>query len=246
MATERMTLERWEHSMHVPLMVASFGWLVGYSWQVIGDVHGPGITVTGVVIAVAWLVFIVDYGARLWLARPRARWFWHHLWDLAVVVLPTLRALRVLRMLTIAASFQRSAGTALRSQIAIYGAGAAVLLMYVGALAELDAERHAVGANIMTFGDSLWWAFVTLATVGYGDFYPVTFPGRLVAAGLMAAGIAVVGVVTATAASWLIERVSAGRDDDEPATRGQVRALSLQLAELATPPSNTGDNGNGP
>jgi hypothetical protein len=46
--------------------------------------------VTGVVSAVAWLVFIVDYGARLWLARPRARWFWHHLWDLAVVVLPTL------------------------------------------------------------------------------------------------------------------------------------------------------------
>jgi voltage-gated potassium channel len=97
----------------------------------------------------------------------------------------------------------------------------------------------------VAFGDSLWWAFVTLATVGYGDFYPVTFPGRLVAAGLMAAGIAVVGVVTATAASWLIERVSAGRDDDEPATRGQVRALSLQLAELATPPSNTGENGNG-
>jgi voltage-gated potassium channel len=53
----------------------------------------------------------------------------------------------------------------------------------------------------------LWWALTTIATVGYGDRYPVTGQGRLVAAGLMVAGIAVLGVVTASIASWLIEKV---------------------------------------
>jgi voltage-gated potassium channel len=78
----------------------------------------------------------------------------------------------------------------------------------------------------------VWWAFVTVTTVGYGDFYPVTGWGRFVAVLLMCGGIAVVGVVTATTASWLIERVAGDRDDDEPATRGQVRAIQHQLADM--------------
>ena len=61
----------------------------------------------------------------------------------------------------------------------------------MAALGVLDAERASPDANIVTFGDAIWWAFVTITTVGYGDYYPVTTPGRVVAVLLMAGGVAV-------------------------------------------------------
>ena len=68
----------------------------------------------------------------------------------------------------------------------------------------LDAERSAPDASITTFGEAVWWTITTISTVGYGDRYPVTVEGRLVAATLMVAGIALLGVVTASiaAGSW--------------------------------------------
>ena len=64
------------------------------------------------------------------------------------------------------------------------------MLIWVASLAILDAERGKPGANIETFGEAVWWAFVTITTVGYGDFYPVTAHGRFVAVLLMAGGVA--------------------------------------------------------
>jgi voltage-gated potassium channel len=127
---------------------------------------------------------------------------------------------------------RQTAGTALRSRIAIYGAGASLLVIYLCALAVLDVERGAPGANIQDFGDAMWWAFVTATTIGYGDFYPVTALGRIWAVGLMVGGIAILGTVTATVSSWVIEKAARGRDDDEPATRGQVRALVQQVTQM--------------
>ncbi|MEJ7650121.1 MAG: potassium channel family protein [Nakamurella sp.] len=79
--------------------------------------------------------------------------------------------------------------------------------MFLGALAILDVEQLAPDANIRSFGDALWWASTTVTTVGYGDRFPVTTQGRFVAVGLMLVGLAVVGVITASVAAWLIENV---------------------------------------
>jgi voltage-gated potassium channel len=65
-------------------------------------------------------------------------------------------------------------------------------------------------ANIKTFGDALWWALSTMTTVGYGDRYPTTGEGRLVAGGLMLAGVALLGVITASLASSRSMRSRAG------------------------------------
>jgi voltage-gated potassium channel len=231
----RMTQERWQEITNWPLMIASVLFLAGYSWKVLTDSSGPEVTVVGIIIALTWALFIVDYLVRLMLAEHRAKWFRTHLFDLVVVALPMFRPLRLLRPFTVVTVLQRTAGTALRSRIVIYGAGAVGLLIYVGSIAVLDAERHAPGADIVTFGDAVWWAFVTIATVGYGDFAPVTIAGRAVAVGMMIGGVAVVGIVTATLSSWVIERAAfrAHDDDFEAATRGQVRALSTQLTALA-------------
>jgi voltage-gated potassium channel len=69
------------------------------------------------------------------------------------------------------------------------------LVLFVAALAVLQAERGHPGGNIESFGDALWWAVTTVTTVGYGDRFPVTTTGRFVAGGLMLAGIALLGVV---------------------------------------------------
>jgi len=72
-----------------------------------------------------------------------------------------------------------------------------------------SVERDAAEANIASFGDGLWWALTTMTTVGYGDRFPVTLEGRLVAAALMLAGIAVLGVLTASIAAWFLSQFRA-------------------------------------
>lgn len=228
-----MTEERWSQLTYWPLLIASVIFIVAYSWQVIADLQGTAELVARLTMTVTWVVFVIDYLMRLFLASPRGLWFRKHIFDLLVVVLPALKPLRLLKALTLVHTLQRTAGTALRSRIAIYGAGAATILIWIAALSVLDAERGAPGANIENFGDAVWWAFVTITTVGYGDFYPVTAAGRLVAVLLMGSGVAVVGVVTATLASWVLERVATGRDDDEPATRGQLRKVAAQLDDMS-------------
>lgn len=230
-----MTMERWERLTYWPLIVASVVFIVAYSWQVIFDIDGTSFSIARALMFLTWIVFAIDYVVRLSLAKPRGRWFRHHIFDLLVVVLPALRPLRLLKAITVIHALQRTAGAALRSRLAIYGAGAALILIWISALAVLDVERPAADANITTFGDAVWWAFVTITTVGYGDFYPVTAGGRLIAVLLMCGGVAVVGVVTATLASWVIERATAHADNDaaEPATRGQVRNLAAQIDALA-------------
>ena len=225
----RLTLDRWKAITYWPLIIASVVFIVVYSWQVIADLQGTAYWVARGIMALTWIMFVIDYVVRLVVAHPRGPWFRSHIFDLLVVALPSLRPLRLLRAVTVLHFLHRSAGTALRSSIAIYGAGAAAILIWTAALAVLDAERGSPGANIETFGDAIWWAFVTVTTVGYGDFYPVTAWGRIVAVLLMCGGVAIVGITTATLASWVVERVSRGRDDDEPATRAQVRELTAQV-----------------
>lgn len=227
-----MSLERWQKLSYWPLIIISVVYIGSYSWLVIADLKGDQYLLARVVMTVAWLVFVADYVVRLVLASPRGPWFRSHLFELAVVSLPALRPLALLRAVTLVNTLRRTAGAALRGQIVIYGLGAVIVLIWMAALAVLEAERGTPGANIETIGDAIWWAFVTLTTVGYGDFYPVTPWGRVVAVLLMCGGVALVGVVTATLASWVLER--AGRDDGEPATRRQMRELTQQVADLSS------------
>ena len=154
-----------------------------------------------------WALFGADYVIRLTLSVDRRRFVRANLLDLPVIALPLLRPLRLLRLVTLLSVLNRYAGGSLRGRVAVYVGGATTLVLFVAALAVLDAERAADGANITTFDDALWWAMTTVTTVGYGDRFPVTGSGRLVAGGLMLAGIALLGVVTASLASWLLEKV---------------------------------------
>ena len=87
-----------------------------------------------------------------------------------------------------------------------YAGGATLLLGLTASLAVLSAERGARGTTITTFGDALWWAAATVTGVGYGDTFPVMWRGRTVGIGLMFGGLGLVGVVTASFASWFMTR----------------------------------------
>jgi voltage-gated potassium channel len=229
-----MDYDRWQRVTEWPLIIASALFLVAYAWQVIADLSGPADTLAEAVMWITWGVFLADYVMSLVLVgrERRWRWFYTHWFDLCVVVLPMLRPLRILRLVTLLTVLQRTAGTAIRGKIAIYVASASALLIFVAALAVLDAERGQPGSNIETFGEAMWWAFVTGTTVGYGDYTPVTGLGRLIAVGLMIGGVALLGVVTATLASWIVERVAERDAEQEAATVGHIKALETQLSDM--------------
>ncbi len=206
--------------------------LVAYSCQVLGDLTGRWQAVCAVVILGSWVLFFVDYTARLILADQRLRWFAHHLFDFAVVLLPAIRPLQLLRLLAMLSVMHRAVGGAIRGKVMIYTIASSVLLIYVASLAMLEAERGQPGSTVTTFGEALWWSMATVTTVGYGDFSPVTTTGRFVAAGLMIGGISLIGVVTATIASWIVEQVSEGDAAHQAATALQIEELRNEVARL--------------
>ncbi|KHK98844.1 ion transporter [Microbacterium mangrovi] len=221
---------RWDRAVEWPLTIAAVVFLVAYATQILARERGSASAVAEAVVWVTWGIFAIDYIVRLVITENRRRWFIHHLLDLAIVILPMLRPLRLMRFLTILAIIQRGAGSMVRGRVIVYTIGATLLTIFVAGLAVLDAEQGNHGP-IQNLGDALWWAFVTITTVGYGDYFPVTFEGRMVAVGLMIGGIALIGIVTATLASWIVEKVSA-EAKTAAATQQQVEDLRTEVAEL--------------
>lgn len=225
--------ERWERAADVPLTLTAVLFLGAYAWPILNPGIPPAwLVACRAVTWVSWLVFLIDYLVRVGLSRDRRAFVRGHLLDLAVVTLPLLRPLRLLRLVTLLSVLNRYAGDSLRGRVAVYVLGATSLVLFVAALAVLDAERGQASANLTSFPDAVWWAMTTVTTVGYGHHYPVTATGRLVAAGLMLAGIALLGVVTASLASWLLDRVQQVEEETQAATRRDLAELAEQVAAL--------------
>ncbi|MFI9811100.1 potassium channel family protein [Saccharothrix variisporea] len=234
--SDERRLAQWERRVEWPLTVLAVVFLVAYAWQVLDNRATPGLHVTlEVVLWGVWLVFALDYVARFALAVDKRRFFVTHVFDLLTVVLPMVRQLRVLRLITVLKVLNRRYAGRARRRIGVYAAGVTVLVGLCASLAVLDAERSHPDATITTFGDAAWWTLTTISTVGYGDRYPVTWEGRLVAALLMIGGIALLGVITGTIASWLVERLSGVEEqvvEAEQATLAELRSVKAELAEL--------------
>jgi voltage-gated potassium channel len=229
-----MTQAAWRKYSEWPLIAAAVIFLVAYSVEVIANLTDRQSEALDIVIWATWALFIVDYVANLILAERRLHWFTRNLYEVIILALPVLRPLRLLRLVALLKLMQNVAGRAFRGRIVTYVLASALLLTYVGALAELDAEQDAIGSNIRNFGDALWWSAVTITTVGYGDHYPVTFVGRMVAVGLMIGGIAVLGVITAALASWLIEQVGKQTENSEEKLEMELAAVNARLDRLTS------------
>lgn len=230
---EGSRLQRWEQTIEPLFIALSVCFLAAYALPILYP------TVTGDILRLCrftqdaiWTVFAIDYLVRLALARDRGRWFLHHLFSLATVVLPMFRSLRLLRLLTLLDVLNRQAGLALRGRITAYAVSSVMMIIVTASLAVLDAERAAPDSAIDSIEEALWWACVTITTVGYGDMAPVTATGRWIAAALMVCGIALLGTVTAMIASWLVEKVADADEASQAATRADIHRLRQEVDEL--------------
>ncbi len=224
------------------LALTALVFLVAYSVPVISPQLDPRWQdVCAGVVWLSWGVFLVDFLVQWRAAGDRRGFVRHHWLDALALLLPVFQPLRLVRLITLLRVLNRlnkHATAALRGRVTTYVISATSLLVYLGALAVLTEERDGEGA-IQTLGDALWWATVTVTTVGYGDYFPVTAAGRLVAVALMVCGIALLGIVTASMATWLLERIRSVEHDAQAATRadlaeltGEVRRLQQQLDQL--------------
>ncbi len=195
-------------------MLLAVAFLVAYAWPVLDPRLDSSVeTALAVTSWTVWVVFALDFAVRLVLADQRGSYARRHWYDVALIALPMLRPLRLLRLLALARMLNRGFAGTVAGRVTSYVVGTAVAAVGLAALAVLDAERDAPGATITTFGDALWWATTTLTTVGYGDLYPVTTTGRLVAVALMLTGLAVLGTITASAATWFVSQAPARHHD---------------------------------
>lgn len=179
-----------------------------------------------------WITFIVDLTIRALLAPRFFGYLIHHPVDVIAVAIPAIRVLRVLRVLT-AGQWLISRGSRLRfGRTATAIVLAVVFVTYLSALAVLNAERGEPQANIDTFPEALWWSIVTMSTVGYGEYYPVTPNGRIVATGVMVVGISLLGLVGASVASSVIARLSGRAREGQDEVKAQILALTEEVGAL--------------
>jgi voltage-gated potassium channel len=185
------------------------------------------------------IVFLTDF--LLSLARAQNPWRYLVTWGWLDLLssIPTMdivrwgRAARVLRIVRVMRGLRATkllAGLLMkrRAENAILGASAvALMLLTFCSIAVLHFESAAPNANIRFADDALWWAFTTITTVGYGDRYPTTDEGRVVAVILMSAGVGLFGTFSAFVASWF---VGEGKDS----INSELVALRDEVARLRT------------
>ncbi len=230
--SDQTRLERFERRTEWLMAVVALAFLGCYSVQVLAEPHGMADEAVRIVMIGLYLAFVADYLVRFYLADPRGKWFLRNLLDLAIVVLPMFRPLRLLSLAVVLEVLQRAVGHSIRGRVAAYTAGGVVMIVYAASLAVLDVERYAPHAQITSFGDAVWWAISTVTTVGYGDLAPVTFGGRLIAVALMIAGISLLGVVTATLASWIVEKVAEEDTANQAATAAHIEELREEIRKM--------------
>ena len=201
-----VAMAKWEKISTIPLAALALAYLGLYAIEVLGH-WSPSLMFDFVAVSdVIWGIFILDFIARFFMSRHKGQFMKKNVVEFVSLVLPVFRAFRMFRVV-VALGFITRVAQSLQARIGIYLGLILPLLIFTCSLGVYDAEHLVPGAKITSFGDSVWWAFVTVTTIGYGDYYPVTFEGRAIAVLLMLSGLALVSVITVTFASWFLGRL---------------------------------------
>ena len=232
-ARNKATLEAYTSRFDGPLLVLSFAFLLVWTLLVaVTDLPEVAEGILSGLIFGIWLVFVVDIVVRLVLTPRRWRWAARHPLQVLGVILPALYPFKLLTVMTRDTFRAGSLGLLKTGQAVVI---AAAVLTWTCSVATLGFERSAEGASIQNFGDAIWWACVTVTSVGYGDYTPVTVSGRLVGGVLMFAGLALVGVITATVAAWIISLTSADGTPPKVVPIEDTIQVALAKAEGSKP-----------
>lgn len=214
------------------LQVLGVIFLAGYAWPIINPNLSPALhSLCNWTLFVIWVFFAFDYFARLSIAENKRMFVRKNLLDLAAVALPFLPLLRAIRALAAVTVLSRRNRGSRSQQVTTSVVTLAFATWFVAGLAVTEAERQIDGANIQGVGDGWWWAITTMATVGYGDTYPISTQGRIVGTALMIMGVALLGTITASIAA------NFNATDSEASVNGtssesEVEDLRKRVAEL--------------
>ena len=217
-------LQNWQNKTDGLLVVIAVGSLPLLLLETISDRLPDGdrnfIVIVNLVVFIA---FAIDYIVKLVLSDSKPTYIRTQWLSLFIVIsqllalLPALgvlgvlrgvRAIRVLgviaRVIGIGAATKSSGKEFFKKRAASVAFGVAGLTLITSAVAFTIAEDVGDGRRIHSFFDALWWSATTITTVGYGDIYPVTTAGRIIAVFTMIVGISFLAVVTARIAQFLI------------------------------------------
>jgi len=206
--------------------------------QLVGA-RGPAGEVVLTVDAIIAPIFLADFLYRLKTADSRRDYFLHRFgWADLLGTLPVLRILRIVRVVRVVRSFRHQPPGRLVGELSAARALATFLvtLFLVIVVTEVAgatiyyAESGAAGSNIASASDAIWWALVTITTVGYGDRFPVTDQGRVIGGFLLFAGIGLFSVLTGFIANVFLSphrrmRLVRRGDDDVRAAMDAARGL---------------------
>lgn len=202
-----LAIQRWESLSTIPLAFLALVYLGLYAFEVLGNQSEMILFDLILVSDIIWGIFIIDFVVRFVMHDDKILFLKRNVIELIGLILPFFRAFRMFRVV-IAIGFLTRAAKSLQGRLNIYLGLILPILIFTCSLGVYEAEHNAAGANITNYGDALWWAFVTITTIGYGDYYPVTFEGRTIAVLLMLSGLALVSVITVSFASWFLDRLN--------------------------------------
>lgn len=195
------------------LTFLALAFLVAFSYPAfVNPVPSSTQTLLNIVQWVSWVAFATDLIYGLIKAKSKKQYLKKHPLEVAAVLLPFLRPLRLMRVISFGGLAIQKVAIGRQFAITIKVFLASIFVAYISAVQMTITERAVEGSNIKNFGDGIWWAMTTVTTVGYGDRYPTTTEGRFLAVALMIMGISLMGVITASVAAWFVKM---GQEDSK-------------------------------
>jgi voltage-gated potassium channel len=188
------------------LTFLALAFLASFSYPAFStDISDSTQSLLNVVQWISWIAFAADLIYGLISAENKKVYLKKHPLEIAAVLLPFLRPLRLMRVISFGGLAIQKVAIGRQFAITVKVFLASIFVAYISAVQITIVERGAEGSNIKNFGDGLWWAITTVTTVGYGDRYPTTIEGRFIAIALMIMGISLMGVITASVAAWFVK-----------------------------------------
>ena len=218
-------LARVEERTELPMLLLSFCMVPLLLGPLLWEMSLTEELVYLVLDTVIWAVFVAEIVIKVAIARDRVGFLRSNWLEVLMAIVPPFRPLRLIRLVLFGSrAIRHSSRLANIDYLGVYAVGLILIGSTIVAAVEIGAE----GGQISHYPDALWWALVTVTTVGYGDVTPVTAAGRVVAVFLIVGGVGLFGALTANLASSFI-RSSTRR------SRGESRAveeLAYEIREL--------------
>jgi voltage-gated potassium channel len=188
-------------------------------------------------------VFFIDFLLTFFQSEKKAKYFFTWGWLDLISSIPVIeafrlgRALRIFRILRVfrgvkSAKLISQTIIEKKAQSAIFAVIlVAIILIVVGSISILNLEANA-GGNIKTAEDAVWWSLVTITTIGYGDRYPITTEGRIIATVIMIAGVGLFGTISGFVASAFLTPGGKKVESEEKDIRKELEEIKEMIREM--------------